>query len=312
MTKKILQYSLLCLAIMLAKACLAQQQAMYTQYMFNGLAINPAYAGSQGSFAATAAFRKQWVGISDAPQTQTFSAHSPLDRLRYRKRPGSKVSLGLVIFNDRVAITNQTGVFGVYAYRLRLINKAYLSMGIQGGISQMRITYSELSLDDPSFLIGDITDWAPNFGGGLYYHTQRFYAGFSLPHILYKTRDQIRSSTSMQPQWFLAMGYVFDLPSPLKVKPNLLIKSMKGNPVQFDLNCNLFLSERAELGISWRSFESFSSMIRFSINSRFTLGYAYDMPSGSELSRQSNGSHEMMLSYRTPLKRVSTVSPRYF
>jgi type IX secretion system PorP/SprF family membrane protein len=309
---KILRYSLLCLAMGLAYAGMAQQQAMYTQYMFNGLLINPAYAGSQESFTATGLFRKQWVGINGAPETQTFSAHSPIDKLRNKKRPGSKVSLGLTFINDKVAITNQTGLYGVYAYRLRLVNRASLSMGIQAGISQMRIKYSELSLNDPSFLVGDVTEWAPNFGGGIYYNTQRFYAGFSMPHILHKTRDQIGASTTMEPQCLFAMGYVFDLQSPLKLKPNLLVKSIKGNPVQFDVNCSLFLSDRFEVGASWRSFESFSSMIRVSVNPRFALGYAYDMPSESELSRQSNGSHEMMVSYRTPLKRLRSINPRYF
>jgi type IX secretion system PorP/SprF family membrane protein len=280
--------------------------------MFNGLVINPAYAGSQETFTASAIFRKQWVGINDAPQTQTFSAHSPLDKLRYRKRPGSKVSLGLTLFNDRIAITNQTGLFVVYAYRLKLANNANLSMGIQAGLSQFRVKYSELSLNDPSFLTGDISEWAPDFGGGLYYHTQRFYAGLSVPHLLHKYHDQRKSSLTTVPQYFMTMGYVFDVSESIKIKPSYLIKRIRGNPLQLDVNCNVFLSRILEVGLSWRSFESISSMIQLQLNSRFSIGYAYDLPAGSELSRMSTGSHEMMLSYRTPQKKVRTVNPRYF
>lgn len=292
----------------------AQQQPMYTQYMFNGLAINPAYAGSQETFTASGLFRKQWVGINDAPQTQTFSAHSPLDKLRQRKRPGSKVSLGLTIFNDRIAITDQTGIYGAYAYRLRMINNAYFSMGLQAGVSQFRIKYSALSLDDPSFLKGDINEWVPNFGGGLYYNTQRFYVGFSAPQIFYKSSDPGKASASIKtiPHYFIAMGYVFDLSDAFKLKPNILLKSIKSNPMQLDVNCNLFLSEVVEFGFSWRSFESVSSMIQLQVSPRFGFGYAYDMPSGSELSELSGGSHEIMVRYRSPVKRLKTINPRYF
>jgi type IX secretion system PorP/SprF family membrane protein len=313
MTKIILPYSLLWAALLVTPMCAAQQQAMYTQYMFNGLVINPAYAGSQETFVATGLFRKQWLGINNAPQTQAFSAHSPLDKLYKKKRPGSNVSLGVIILKDEVAITNQTGVAFVYAYRIRLANKASLAMGLQAGMSQMVIKYSQLGVDDPSFLIGNVSELVPNFGGGIYYNTRKFYAGFSAPAMLQKRWDDFGANTSLQPECFLSMGYVFDLRSPLmKLKPNLLMKRVKGNPVQFDLNCNLYLSDRVELGVSWRSFESVSGMVRVGLNSRFTLGYAYDMPSGSELSELSNGSHEMSISYRTPLKRFRTVNPRYF
>jgi type IX secretion system PorP/SprF family membrane protein len=311
MTKHI-AYFLLFIATFITPTCRAQQQPLYTQYMFNGLAINPAYAGSQETFVASALFRKQWVGIEDAPQTQSFSAHSPLDKLRNGKRPISKVSVGLSVFDDRIAITRQTGIFGIYAYRLTFNNKATLSMGVQAGLSQMQINYSELSLDDPSFLVGDIRKLAPNFGGGVYYSTQRFYAGLSVPHLLHQTWDETGTNTSLHPQYFLTTGYVLDLQSSMKLKPNLLIKHIKGNPIQFDLNCNLFLSDRVECGVSWRSFESFSAMIQVAVNSRFRVGYAYDMPVASELSTSTSGSHEMMVSYRAPLKTIRSVNPRYF
>lgn len=310
--KNSIQLALIVIAMTIGSSCRAQQQPMYTQYMFNALAINPAYAGAHESFEANALYRKQWVGINEAPQTQSFSLHSPLDRFRTRKRPGSKVSVGMMVFNDRIAITNQQGFFGVYAYRLLLPNRAILSMGVQAGVSQMQIKYSELGLDDPSFLIGDVTEFVPNFGGGLFYATKRFYTGFSMPHMLQRRWDESGGETWVQPQWFFSTGYVIPMQAGMKFKPNLLVKSIKGNPVQLDVNCNLFLSDAVEAGISWRSFESFAGMIRLAMNRSFTLGYAYDVPAGSDLSTQSNGSHEIMISYRQPLKKFRSVNPRYF
>ena len=185
-------------------------------------------------------------------------------------------------------------------------------MGIQAGISQFRIRYSELSLNDPSFLTGDISEWAPDFGAGLYYHTEKFYAGLSVPHMLHTYHDQRKASIASVPQYFMTMGYVFDISESIKLKPSYLLKRIKGNPLQLDMNCNVFLSQVLEVGLSWRSFESVSTMIQLQLNPRFSLGYAYDLPAGSELSKMSTGSHEMMLSYRTPQKKVRTVNPRYF
>lgn len=310
--RNIIKLALCLTTFVVALQCRAQQQPMYTQYMFNGLAINPAYAGSQEVLVANALYRKQWVGINDAPETQSFSIHSPLDRFRMRKRPGSKVSLGIIMFNDKIAITNQKGFFGVYAYRILLPNRASLSMGIQAGVSEMQIRYSSLALDDPSFQIGDITEWVPNFGGGLFYTTKTFYAGFSAPNLLEKRWDNLDDRTSIQPQWFLSSGYVIPLQRTMKLKPNLLIKSIKGNPIQLDLNCNLFLSDEIEAGVSWRSFESFAAMIRIAVNKNFTFGYSYDVPSASVISLQSSGSHELMVSYRKPLKKFRSINPRYF
>ena len=312
MIKAFFNVCLITISLFFTVPCYAQQQPMFTQYMFNGLVLNPAYAGSQETFTATALLRKQWVGIEDAPQTQTFSAHSPLDNLRNNRRPDSKVSLGLTLFNDRIAITDQTSVLASYAYRLKLKNNANLSLGLQAGFSQFRIKYSQLALDDPSFSIGDIAEWQPDFGAGVYYQAERFYTGFSAPQMLRTNRNQNHSSRSVVPHYFLTMGYVFDRGHAFKLKPNVLIKSIKGNLFQLDINCNFFLYEIVNLGISWRSFESVGSMIQFQVHQRFVIGYAYDIPYGSELSRLSNGSHEIMVNYSVPNKKQRTVSPRFF
>jgi type IX secretion system PorP/SprF family membrane protein len=292
--------------------CHAQQQPMFTQYMFNGLVLNPAYAGAQETFTATAVMRKQWAGIQDAPETQTFSAHSPIDDLRTAKASGSPVSLGLTLFHDRIAITGQTGLLASYAYRLELANGATVSFGLQGGFSQLRIRYSELELDDPSFAVGDITQWQPDFGAGVYYKSDRFYTGLSAPQMLRTRIAPDHSSLSVAPHYFLTMGYIFDINPTVKVKPNVLVKNFQGELFQFDINCNVYLRDMLHVGVSWRSFESIGALMQLQVHPRFAVGYAYDIPFGSEFSRMSNGSHEMMVNYTVPRKKIRTINPRYF
>jgi type IX secretion system PorP/SprF family membrane protein len=292
--------------------CPAQQQPMFTQYMFNGLVLNPAYAGSHDTFTATAVMRQQWTGIQGAPQTQAFSAHSPLDNLRNRKAAPSHVSLGLTLFHDRIAITGQTGLLGSYAYRLNLLNGATLAFGLQAGFSQLKIRYSELELDDPSFSGGDITQWQPDFGAGVYYKADRFYAGLSAPQMLRAQTDPDHSVLAFAPHYFLTMGYIFDINTAVKVKPNILVKNLKGELFQFDINCNVYMKEILHLGVSWRSFESVGTLVQVQLNPRFAVGYAYDIPFGNELSSMSHGSHEVMLNYSVPLKKIRTINPRFF
>ena len=304
-------YCIIFLVMFSAGITRAQQQPMYTQYMFNGLVLNPAYAGSAETFTATALFRKQWVGMTGAPETQTFSAHSPVDDLVNRRRPGSPVSLGVTVFHDRIAITGQTGLLAAYAYRVRTGRNASLSLGLQGGFSHYRIQYSDLELDDPSFSTGDVMEWQPEFGAGVYFKTTRFYAGMSLPQMLRPAIERNNTNISLAPHLFISTGYVFDAGRDVKIKPNALLKTSKG-AFQLDLNCNVFLKEIINFGVSWRSEESVSSLVQLQVNPRFAVGYAYDLGYGSEFSRLSNGSHEMMVSYRVPKKNVRTINPRFF
>lgn len=311
MISKAWKYALLCFGISCGYYCNAQQQPMYTQYMFNGLLINPAYAGTQETFTATAMTRKQWAGIDGAPVTQTFSAHSPLDNLRTRRRPGSAISLGLTLFHDRIAITSETGLLASYAYRIKFPDHSYLSLGIQGGVSQFRMRYSELGLDDPQFSGGDVSEWQPDFGAGLYYRGERFYAGLSAPQLIRHRIQPGQKAFPLSPHYFFTAGYVFDINRDVKLKPSVLLKSFSGI-VQMDLNCNVFLNERVSAGLSWRSSEAVATMVQLQAHPRFGFGYSFDIPYSSGVSRLSNGSHELMVNYKVPRKRIRTINPRYF
>ena len=284
----------------------AQQQAMYTQYMFNGLAINPAYAGSQDALSITALGRKQWLGFDGAPSTETFSVHSPVGN--------RKIAWGVLLSHDHIGVTDQYAVYGMYAYRLKLA-KGTLASGLQVGVDSYRAGLSKVMVrqsGDNFFAFDDVQGLLPNFGVGLYYSTRRFYTGFSLPRLLTNVYPGDNKSRARQYQhWFFTTGYVFDINRELKLKPNLLVKAVEGAPVEFDINANLLIKEMFWVGVSYRSFASISGLVEFQATNQFKFGYAYDYGL-TELRRNHSGSHEIMLNYQLRFKKTKIVSPRYF
>ena len=294
---------LLCLLVSSAQA---QQRMMFTQYMFNGLAINPAYAGSQASLDLTALAREQWVGLEGAPSSQTFSAHTPLRN--------KKIALGFLLTRDKIGVSSQTGLYGVYAYRIKL-KEGTLSAGLQLGFDSYRTSFSAVRVEDDQdqhFIRDDAQAFLPNVGTGVYYTTQRFYAGFSAPYLLnnlYPGAEQNRARQFRH--WFASAGYVFDLNRELKLKPNVLVKAVQGAPVEVDINANLLIKETLWVGMSYRSFDALSWLVELQATPQFRLGYAYDM-TVSPLKQTNSGSHELMLNYRLSFQKSKVITPRYF
>ena len=284
----------------------AQQQVMFTQYMFNQLAINPAYAGSHRTISLTAMAREQWTGIDGAPSTQTLSFHSPIS--------GQRVGVGVLFLHDKIGVTNQTGFYNSYSYRIPFENGGQLAFGIQGGFTTYNAQFSRVSDTDPTFANGDFKETHPNFGAGLFYSTKEFYLGFSVPQLIQSTFDKNNpdSDSKIIRHYFLTTGYVFSLDRNLKLKPSLLVKAVNGAPVQFDVNVNLLMHEVAWVGLSWRSFDSIDAMLQLQLTKQLQFGYSYDFATTSALSRLNGGSHELMLNYRALHKRSRTVPKRYF
>ncbi|ADR21229.1 membrane protein [Marivirga tractuosa] len=284
----------------------AQQQVMYTQYMFNGLAINPAYAGSHETLSLTALAREQWIGIDGAPSTQTFSAHAPIKSKR--------IGVGLLFLNDEVGVTSQTGAYGSYSYKINFNDNSTLSMGISGGFTYFDAAFSEVSSVDPSFQSGDIKEFQPNVGLGLYYYTDRFFAGISTPQVLETTFDKNNedSDSKLLRHYFASVGYVMDINHFLKLKPHLLVKYVEGAPVEFDVNASVLFQEVVWLGVSWRSFDSIDAILQLQVSNKIQIGYAYDFYTTTDLSRVNVGSHELMLNYRFDFSKNKVVTPRYF
>lgn len=296
--------NIIAIIMLLGGTAQAQQQVMFSQYMFNTLAINPAYAGSQESLSMTALMRNQWVGLEGAPNTQTFSAHTPFEKKR--------IGVGLLFMHDNIGVTDQTGVYGSYAYKIPF-SSGTLSLGLQAGFTHFNARYSEVSTSDPTFASGDIKEVHPNFGVGAFYATDRFYAGISAPQLVQSKFDKNNdaSMAKIVRHYFMQSGYVFDLSQDLKLKPNVLVKMVGGAPVEFDVNANMYFRDLIGLGFSWRSMDAIVMLFQLQITDKLQFGYAYDF--GTTAIRQvSSGSHEFYLNYRLTWSKSKIITPRYF
>ncbi len=300
-------------ALFFFSAASAQQAATYSQYMFNTLAINPAYAGSHDALSITALGRFQNVGLSGAPNTQTFSAHSPLNN--------SRVGVGLLVVHDELSVIGQTGVHFSYAYRLPIKkDKATLSFGLQGGMSMYSAEYTKLDLfnnatngtPDDAFS-KDIRDSRPNIGAGVYYSTQTSYVGLSMPSMLNNVFERGKDFTTVYQNVpiILTGGHVFTLNRILKLKPNFLFKLVDGKPVEFDINANMLFDEVLWFGLSYKSSKQVVTLLQFKINDQLQFGYSYTISAGP-IRTVELGSHEVMVNYRFWFNKKGVVSPRYF
>jgi type IX secretion system PorP/SprF family membrane protein len=279
--------------------------------MFNGLAINPAYAGSHDALSATALARFQNVGLEGAPNTQTFSIHAPLINKR--------VGVGLLVIHDELSIINQTGVHFSYSYKIPLNdnpkNPSSLSFGLQGGVSMYNAQYTNLSIHDyPDVAFNqDIREARPNIGAGVYYSSRYAYLGFSMPAMLnnvFERGDEFETVYQNKPFIFTG-GYVFLINRMLKLKPNFLFKVIDNRPVEFDINANLLFDEVLWVGMSYKSSRQVVLMTQFQITDQIQFGYSYTISAG-HIRTVELGSHEIMLNYRFWYNKKGVVSPRYF
>lgn len=283
-----------------------QQDPLFTQYMFNGLAINPAYAGSKEQLSLTLLARKQWMNMEGAPSTQTFSAHSPMKNER--------VALGLTFINDKIGVSHQYGINGVYAYRIPF-KKGKISLGLQAGVKRYKSAFTSLLIQhpDPAFASDEVSSYMLNFGTGLYYSTDLFYLGLSVPHLLNNrlANSPISTYGSQFRHYFLTSGYVFNLSPDIKLKPSILLKMVEGAPVQLDFNTNVLINDVLWVGASYRSFSSFNFITQLQLTDQLSLGYAYDISLG-KLRRFSEGGHELVISYNFSFFGTKVLTPRYF
>ena len=230
---------------------------MYTQYMFNAMAINPAYAAVDEQMAVTMLSRHQWVGFTGAPNTQSFSIHTPVKQ--------SNTFVGAQVLSDQIGeVITETGGYLTLTQRVAVGLKTYLSVGINGGLSSFKANYSERyedspgSANDPAFQ--NESSMMGNFGLGVMLFSDKYYVGVSSPHFYYSDLSQSNTSTNQRPHYMLQGGYLAEINENLKFKPNFLIKYVNGSPVQFDLNANLLINEMLWVGTSYRTLDSFSAL----------------------------------------------------
>ncbi len=293
----------------------AQQQPLYTMYMWNQLVINPAYAGSRDALTASAVWREQWVGLEGAPSTQVLSIHSPL--------PNDNIGLGFTVENDNVGPVNTTGLWGDFAYRMKTSETSRLSLALRAGFgihqADLRSIDTGGQESDPAFMQNVDNNLLPNFGFGAYYHGKRGYIGISSPSILENELNSANNSGSdfddlNNRHYYLLAGYVFNLSADsgtVMFKPSTVIRAVSGAPVSFDVSANFLIKQKLWLGAAYRYQDAVAAMVSFNFTEHLQAGYSYDFGT-SDLNTYHNGSHEIMLTYDFFKEDVKTRNPRYF
>jgi type IX secretion system PorP/SprF family membrane protein len=274
--------------------------------MYNMNVVNPAYAGLKESLSITALYRKQWSGLDGAPETFTFSAHSPV---------GDKVGLGLSAIKDELGPISETNVFVDFSYTLQLSESFNLALGVKAGATFHDVGLIDLELQDPSdpFFSEDISNTYPNVGAGAFLYTDNFYLGLSVPNLLnsvHLDENGIKFGSETN-HYFATAGYVFQVSENVKLKPSVMVKSAFDAPISYDGNLNALFFEKFEIGASYRLDDSFSGLVGFQATENIRIGYAYDSVM-SDLDAVASASHEVIITFDLFFNKRSLRSPRYF
>lgn len=270
----------------------AQQLQQFSQYMYNTVAINPAYAGSRERLNITLLNRNQWVGLDGAPVTQTFSAHSSI--------PGTNLGVGLSFINDKLGYENSTYIFADVAYTINVNDDYRLSFGIKIGMSRYGLNADLLM--DPSALGDQFLDkifnrWKTNIGAGVYYRSDDWYIGLSAPRLInYENNTDIEYVAIDRVSSYLIGGYLYKFNPQLKFKPTFLLKYTNGAPISVDLTANFLINEKLWLGVAYRVTESFGILTSLQASDNLKFGYSYEINT-TALSPYNSGSHEIFISY---------------
>ncbi len=267
------------------------KSVLYSQYYFNGLAINPAFSGSSEVFTVSVSTRNQWIGHEGAPNTQSLSTHTPLKN--------TKIALGFQLAHEKIGARNYTGAFANYAYRIAL-NKGKLSLGIKAGIISGKINITDMD-DDPVFNSTTPGYILPNFGIGCYYYTHSLYAGFSIPFILgYEDGGENSGLQAYHDirrySYYLTSGYTFYINSYWQIQPSILMNYEMSLKQNLDLSVNAIYMNLIRGGITYRSNKSIVALFDYKINYQFRGGFAYDFGFG-EINEYNHSAFELFLQY---------------
>lgn len=285
----------------------SQQDAQYTQYMYNTINVNPAYAGSRGVMSVFGLHRTQWVGLDGAPVTNAFSINSPINN--------SNLGIGLSFVNDRIGPTVENTISADISYTIQTSESYKLSFGVKGTANLFNLDVNKLKIqnqNDP--LLQNLNNnFSPNVGAGVYFHSDKSYLGLSVPNFFQTKRydDNDIAVYKERMNLYLIGGYVFDLSSNLKFKPAFLTKVVEGAPLQLDLSGNFLINEKFVLGAAWRWSAAASLMAGFQVNDGLYIGYGYDLET-TKLANYNSGSHEVFLRFELFKRQDRIVSPRFF
>ena len=290
----------------------AQQDAQFTQYMYNTININPAYAGSRGVLSVFGLHRTQLVGLDGAPTTNSFSINTPVNN--------SNVGLGLSVINDRIGPSDESSISADVSYSIKTSETFKLSFGVKGTANLLNIDFSKVSKYNPYDNLGQYNidnKFSPNVGAGIYYHSNKTYVGFSVPNFLeteHYNKSSSSPSTSVASErmhYHFIAGHVFDLNETIKFKPAVLTKLVQGTPLQVDASANFLFNEKFVLGAAYRWDAAASLLAGFQVSKSWFIGYSYDMET-TKLANYNSGSHEIFLRFELFNNIENIVSPRFF
>ena len=284
----------------------AQQDAQFTQYMYNTINVNPAYAGSRGALSIFALYRTQWVGLDGAPVTSTVSMNTPLNE--------SNLGLGLSLINDKIGPTTENAISADLSYTIQTSETWKLSFGIKATANLFDLDATKLNpvdATDPS--LQNYSKFSPNIGAGIYWHSDNAYIGFSVPNFIETNRydDNEVAIFKEKISYYLIGGLVFDLSDSVKFKPAFITKMVEGAPLQVDVAGNFMFDDKFMLGVSYRWSAALSAMVGFQLTDSLYVGYGYDKET-TNLNNYNSGSHEIFLRYElfNNIKKITT--PRFF
>lgn len=292
----------------------AQYDAMFTQYMFNEMFINPAYAGSKDAMAVTALHRQQWVNFPGRPITTTFSLNGPV--------MGKKMGVGFSLLNEKIGMLNRNLAYLSYAYRIKTGKNGTLALGLMGGIHSQVIRLGDVKTTDAGdvqFSQNTPNVITPNFGAGIYYSNPKFYAGLSIPRMVddnvsFSTTGQVFKSTKIDPtsfHYYLTAGGIVEVNDNLKFKPQVMVQAVQNAPILYDITVNALIKNLIWVGVAYRSQADVSGILGVQINPQFVFTYSYDYGL-TKIQKYSVGSHEIALGYVFAYKGKKVTSPRYF
>lgn len=291
----------------------SQQDSQYTNYMYNTITVNPAYAGSRDALSIFGLHRSQWVGLDGAPVTNAFSMHTPISN--------SKIGIGLSIINDRIGPSDENSISADVSYTIPTSEKYKLAFGIKATANLLNIDFSKLKIynTDDNLAQNNVDNkFSPNIGAGIYYYSDKSYFGVSVPNFLEteyfdKGANDLASSTTAvkKMHYYLMGGYVFEVSENIKFKPAFLSKIVTGAPLQVDVSGNVLFYDKLTLGVAYRWDAAMSALAGFQLSDSWFVGYGYDMEV-TKLSNYNSGSHEIFLRYELFKKVNKVVSPRFF
>ncbi|WP_264509614.1 type IX secretion system membrane protein PorP/SprF [Flavobacterium sp. N1719] len=285
----------------------AQQDAQYTQYMYNTINVNPAYAGSRGVMSFFGLHRTQWVGLDGAPVTNAFSMNTPIKF--------TNLGLGLSFVNDRIGPTTENTISADVSYSIQTSETYKLSFGVKatGNLFNLDVTKLTYQNANDPLLQNLNNNFSMNIGAGAYLHSDKSYLGLSVPNFFETKRynDNDVAVYKERMNFYLIGGYVFDLSPNLKFKPAFLSKVVEGAPFQLDVSGNFLINDKFTLGAAWRWGAAMSAMAGFQITDGLFVGYGYDLET-TKLANYNSGSHEVFLRFELFKRDDRIVSPRFF